>query len=150
MFLFHLERQMRGAHLAILSLQDMVSSFSPRRSASQVWLGSPQGTGTVPSPVWILVRRPPRVLLLAGPSPRSEGTGGEEMKRQTSHGTGVWTWCVLTLHPRLVGGEDAGVPTGGGADVEVELNFVLQPEAPPMLTSSEDGLLVVVFILTEV
>lgn len=49
-----------------------------------------------------------------------------------------------------MGGENAGVPARGSADVQVELNFVLQPEASPTLASSKDGLLVVLLILTEV
>lgn len=36
---------------------------------------------------------------------------------------------ALTFHSGLVRGEDAGIPAGRRADVEVELDVVLQPVA---------------------
>lgn len=50
----------RGCYLAILSVQDMVTSCSPRRTPSHVCTALGPRTGTVPSPDSILVRRCPR------------------------------------------------------------------------------------------
>lgn len=52
--------------------------------------------------------------------------------------------CPPTLDRCLVRGEDAGISTGRGADVEVELHVVLQPVAV-LLALREDGLLLVLF-----
>ena len=44
--------------------------------------------------------------------------------------------------------EDASVSTGGRADVQVELDVLLQSEALPVVTLGEDGLVVVLFVVT--
>lgn len=46
--------------------------------------------------------------------------------------------------------EDAGVSTGGGADVQVELDVFLQSEALSVVTSGEDGSVVVLLVVTRV
>lgn len=45
-----------------------------------------------------------------------------------------------------MGGEDAGVTAGRGADVEVELHVVLQPVAV-LVASGEDALLLLLFVV---
>lgn len=50
-------------YLAILSVQDMVTSCSPSRTPSQVCTVPGPRTGTVPSPDSIFVRRCPRNFL---------------------------------------------------------------------------------------
>lgn len=58
----HSRRGQRGRYLAILSVQDMVTSCSPSRTPSHVCTSGPR-TGTVPSPDSIFVRRCPRDFL---------------------------------------------------------------------------------------
>lgn len=50
-----------------------------------------------------------------------------------------------TFQDRLVRRENSGVPTGRGADVQVELDAVLQLKASP-LGLLEDGLFLVIFV----
>lgn len=45
--------------------------------------------------------------------------------------------------------EDAGIPTGRSADVQVELDILLQSEALSVITPDEDGFLVLLFCVTE-
>lgn len=52
-----------GCYLAILSVQDMVTSCSPSRTPSHVCTALGPRTGTVPSPDSIFVRRCPRSFL---------------------------------------------------------------------------------------
>lgn len=59
-------RPQRSCYLAILSVQDMVTSCSPSRTPSHVCTALGPRTGTVPSPDSILVRRCPRDLLTPG------------------------------------------------------------------------------------
>lgn len=47
-----------------------------------------------------------------------------------------------------MGGEDAGVSTGGGADVKVELDVLLQSEALSVVTAGEDGLTMLLLVVT--
>lgn len=56
-------RKRGGSYLAILSVQDMVTSCSPSRTPSHVCTELGPRTGTVPSPDSILVRRCPRNFL---------------------------------------------------------------------------------------
>lgn len=44
--------------------------------------------------------------------------------------------------------EDAGVSTGGGADVQVELDVFLQSEALSVVTPGKDGFVVLLFVVT--
>lgn len=44
--------------------------------------------------------------------------------------------------------EDAGVSTGGGADVQVELDVFLQSEALSAVTPGKDGFMVLIFLVT--
>lgn len=57
----------------------------------------------------------------------------------------VWT---LTLHSSFMRREDAGVSTGGGADVQVELDVFLQHEALSVVTPGKDGSLLLLFLVT--
>lgn len=59
-------------YLAILSLHDMVSSLSPCRTPSHVWMVLLDRTGMVPSPDSILVLSWPRAFLFGCLSPWSE------------------------------------------------------------------------------
>lgn len=59
----HSCRGQRGRYLAILSVQDMVTSCSPSRTPSHVCTVPGPRTGTVPSPDSIFVRRCPRNFL---------------------------------------------------------------------------------------
>lgn len=45
--------------------------------------------------------------------------------------------------------KDAGISTGRGADVQVELDILLQSEASSGVAPGEDGLLVLLFVVTE-
>lgn len=56
-------------YLAILSLQDMVSSLSPCSTPSHVWMVLLDLTGMVPSPDSILVLNCPRAFRLGCLSP---------------------------------------------------------------------------------
>lgn len=56
----------------------------------------------------------------------------------------------LTFNSSLMRREDAGVSTGGGADVQVELDVFLQSEALSVVTSGEDGSVVVLLVVTRV
>lgn len=55
---------------------------------------------------------------------------------------------ALTLHAGFMRREDAGVSTGGGADVQVELDVFLQPEAVSVVTPGEDGVLLLLLLVT--
>ena len=55
-------RMSEGTYLAILSLQDMVSSRSPCSTPSHVWTLALERTGMVPSPDSIFVRSCPRAF----------------------------------------------------------------------------------------
>lgn len=55
----------------------------------------------------------------------------------------------LTLCSSFVRREDASISTGRRADVQVELDVVLQPEASSVFTPDEDGLLMLLTIVTE-
>lgn len=54
----------------------------------------------------------------------------------------------LTFHSRLVRREDAGVSAGRGADVQVELDVLLQSEALFVFTPGEDGFVVLLLVVT--
>lgn len=56
-------RPWRGCYLAILSVQDMVTSCSPSRTPSHVCTALTLRTGTVPSPDSIFVRKCSRNFL---------------------------------------------------------------------------------------
>lgn len=60
------------SHLAILSLQDMVSSLSPCNTPSHVWIVVVERTGMVPSPDSIFVRSCPLALRFGCRSPWSK------------------------------------------------------------------------------
>lgn len=60
------------SHLAILSLQDMVSSLSPCNTPSHVWIVVVERTGMVPSPDSIFVRSCPLALRFGCLSPWSK------------------------------------------------------------------------------
>lgn len=95
------------ANLAILSLQDMVSSLSPWRTPSHVWIVLLERTGMVPSPDSILVRSCPRAFLFGCLSPWSDR--GNARKRRcdayewfkSNHGSSIslpnWAACLLLL-----------------------------------------------------
>lgn len=53
-----------------------------------------------------------------------------------------------TLHTSFVRREDAGISTGGGADVQVKLDILLQSEALSVVTSGEDGFMVLLLMVT--
>lgn len=55
---------------------------------------------------------------------------------------------LLTLHAGFVRREDAGVTAGGGADVQMELDVLLQPEALSVVTPHEDGFAVLLLMVT--
>lgn len=80
------------SYLAILSLQDMVSSLSPWRTPSQVWMVLLERTGMVPSPDSILVRSCPRAFLLGCLSPWSESR-----KQARSHFEDYVHHCTIML-----------------------------------------------------
>lgn len=44
--------------------------------------------------------------------------------------------------------EDAGVSTGGGADVQVKLDIFLQSETLPVVTPGKDGFVVLLLLFT--
>lgn len=86
-----------NTNLAILSLQDMVSSLSPWRTPSHVWMVLLERTGMVPSPDSILVRSWPRAFLFGCLSPWSE----EDEQAQTLWGDftkhiSYWTAFLLS------------------------------------------------------
>lgn len=58
------------------------------------------------------------------------------------------TLQLLTLHASFVRREDAGVAAGGGADVQMELDVLLQPEALSVVTPREDGFAVLLLVVT--
>lgn len=60
----------------------------------------------------------------------------------------VFLPCELTLHAGFVRREDAGVSAGRRADVQVELDVLLQPEALSVVTPGEDGFVVLLFLVT--
>lgn len=150
-------------NLAILSLQDMVSSLSPWRTPSHVWMVLLERTGMVPSPDSILVRSCPRAFLFGCLSPWSET--GVQAKTDTYSKRHILTQSnlhrghtelvqpcfhssALTLHSGFMRREDAGVSTGGGADVQVELDVFLQSEALSAVTPGKDGFVVLIFLVT--
>lgn len=65
-------RESSISHLAILSLQDMVSSLSPCNTPSHVWMVVVERTGMVPSPDSIFVRSCPLALRFGCLSPWSK------------------------------------------------------------------------------
>ena len=88
-----------GTHLAILSLQDMVSSRSPCRTPSHVWTLALERTGMVPSPDSIFVRSCPRAFrfgcLSAGSKTETQGPL-ERVCRSTTYLTHQKA-CLTTL-----------------------------------------------------
>lgn len=143
--------------LAILSLQDMVSSLSPWRTPSHVWMVVPERTGMVPSPDSILVRSCPRAFLLGCLSLWSERFK-ERSKENGATASEEWgenlllkaaEELVLTFYSSFVRWKDAGVATGGGADVQVELDIFIQSETLFVITAAEDRFVMILFIGTK-
>lgn len=58
------------------------------------------------------------------------------------------TLQLLTFHAGFMRREDAGVAAGGGADVQMELDVLLQPEALSVVTPHEDGFAVLLLMVT--
>lgn len=145
------------ADLAILSLQDMVSSLSPWRTPSHVWMVLPELTGIVPSPDSILVRSCPRVFLLGCLSLWSERfkERNKENGATTSEEWGENLLLkaaeepVLTFYSSFVRWKNASVATGGGADVQVELDIFIQSETLFVVTAGEDRFVMILFIRTK-
>lgn len=89
------------SHLAILSLQDMVSSLSPCKTPSQVWIVVVERTGMVPSPDSIFVRSCPLALRFGCLSPWSEGqktltissTFSKGFTLESQYGRLIWGIC---------------------------------------------------------
>lgn len=88
-----------GTYLAILSLQDMVSSRSPCSTPSHVWTLALERTGMVPSPDSIFVRSCPRAFrfgcLSAGSKTETQGSL-ETVCRSTTYLTHQKA-CLTTL-----------------------------------------------------